>query len=115
MRSAQGLEKLKNKKQRRSLSTPLFNHLYTNVLSDKFRYPVVRCSHRVPDARYSAGWPGMLVRPGIRIGRILPRLIGLRLGLRDLSYRSWHSTLRYEPEFTDAGAISHNGTDTLSA
>lgn len=115
MRSAQGLEKLK-KKNRGGASRPrLFNHLYTNVLSDKVRYPVVSCSHRVPDARYSVGWPGMLVRPGIRIGRILPRLIGLRLGLRDLSYRSWHSTLRYEPEFTDAGAISQNGTDTLSA
>ena len=57
----------------------------------------------------------MLVRLGIRIGRILSRLIGLRLGLRDLSYRSWHSTLRYEPEFTDAGAMSHDGTGTPSA
>lgn len=76
---------------------------------------MVNCSHRVTGARYSAGWPGMLVRLGIRIGRILSRLIGLRLGLRDLSYRSWHSTLRCEPEFTDAGAISHDGTDALSA
>ena len=57
----------------------------------------------------------MLVRLGIRIGRILLRLIGLRLGLLDLSYRSWNSTSWCEPEFTEAVALSHDGTDAHSA